>query len=148
MHGYGYSYDILVFPNQLKAAIGLAAKFPNQMFVLDHIAKPYIKDELIDGWREQITELGNHHNVYCKVSGMVTEANWNTWHKKDFYPYLDVVVEAFGVERLMFGSDWPVCTLAGTYSQVKNLAVTYFEQFSQSDQKQLFGENAAKFYRL
>ena len=148
LQSYGYSYDILIFPNQLGAAAGLVAKFPDQRFVVDHIAKPYIKDSIVDGWREKIKELGKYQNVYCKVSGMVTEANWQSWQKDDFYPYLDVVVGAFGMERLMYGSDWPVCTLAASYSQVYELVAQYWEQFSVAEQNRFFGENSVEFYRL
>jgi len=145
---YGYCYDILIFPNQLKAANALTAKFPNQKFVLDHIAKPYIRDQTLDGWSQEITQLGSRPNVYCKVSGMVTEANWKTWSRDDFYPYLDTVVKAFGIERLMYGSDWPVCTLAANYSQVYELAGGYFEQFSENEQEKFYGDNCAEFYGI
>ncbi len=148
LHGFGFSYDILVFPNQLTAAIELVTKFPNQSFVLDHIAKPNIKDGIIEGWGGQIMELGKHFNVFCKISGMVTEANWNNWKKDDFYPYMDIVVEAFGMERLMYGSDWPVCTLAADYDQVYELVAGYMKQFSQTEQDLFFGGTCSRFYKL
>src|SRR5215217_3056466 len=118
LNKYSFTYDILIFPDQLKFAAELVAKFPEQKFVLDHIAKPFIKDEVIEGWDTDIKALGQYENVYCKVSGMVTEARWNNWAETDFHPYMDTVVNAFGTDRLMFGSDWPVCTVAGTYAQV------------------------------
>src|SRR5207248_2877748 len=102
----------------LPAAIELAARFPDQPFVLDHIAKPHIKDRTISPWREQIRELAKAPNVMCKVSGMVTEADRAAWKAEDFAPYLDVVAAAFGEDRLMYGSDWPVCLLAGAYERV------------------------------
>ena len=123
---YGFTYDILIFPDQLKFASEMVAKFPNQKFVLDHIAKPYIKDKKITGWDEDIQALGKFDNVLCKVSGMVTETNWNSWKPEDFNPYIDVVVEAFGVDRIMFGSDWPVCTVAATYAEVYDIVKKYF----------------------
>jgi len=145
---YGFTYDILIFPDQLKFASEMVAKFPNQKFVLDHIAKPYIKDKKITGWDEDIQALGKFDNVLCKVSGMVTETNWNSWKPEDFNPYIDVVVEAFGVDRIMFGSDWPVCTVAATYAEVYDIVKKYFSGYSASEQEKIFGENAVKFYNL
>ena len=145
---YGFTYDILIFPDQLKFASEMVAKFPNQKFVLDHIAKPYIKDKKITGWDEDIQALGKFDNVLCKVSGMVTETNWNSWKPEDFNPYIDVVVEAFGVDRIMFGSDWPVCTVAATYAEVYDIVKKYFSGYSASEQEKIFGENTVKFYNL
>lgn len=146
---FGLTYDLLVYPRQLPAAIEVVRRFPDQPFVLDHIAKPGIRDGVLSPWREQIRELARSPNVQCKVSGMVTEANHSGWKQDDFRPYLDVIVEAFGPGRLMYGSDWPVCLLAGTYAQVAELASDYMvrhagwkaEQFGQ-----FFGENARNFY--
>ena len=143
---YNFTYDILIFPDQLKFAAEMVAKFPEQKFVLDHIAKPYIKDEVIEGWDADIAALGKFDNVYCKVSGMVTEAKWNNWTEADFHPYMDVVTNAFGTDRLMFGSDWPVCTVAGSYGQVCDIVKNYFSRFSQAEQDKVWGENAIKFY--
>ncbi len=108
LNKYNFTYDILIFPDQLQYAKQLAEKFPHQKFVIDHIAKPYIKDKKIDGWKKDIMAFTKLENVYCKVSGMVTEADWEKWKQEDFTPYLDVVTETFGMKRLMFGSDWPV----------------------------------------
>ena len=146
LHQFGLTYDILIFPKQLPAAIALARKFPDQPFVLDHIAKPPVKDGVLSPWREQIRELAKTPNVSCKVSGMVTEANWSGWKPADFAPFLDVVLNAFGVDRLMYGSDWPVCLLAGSYQQVHGLAGDFTKSFSPADQAKFFGGNAAKFY--
>ena len=140
------TYDILIFPKQLPAAIELVKRFPEQPFVLDHIAKPHIKDGTLEPWAKQIRELAKAPNLVCKVSGMVTEANWAIWKADDFKPYLDVVFEAFGVQRLMFGSDWPVCLLAGSYERVFKLAADCAGQFSAEEQAGFFGGNAAKFY--
>ena len=142
------TYDILVFPQQLPAAIALVQKFPHQPFVLDHIAKPNIKDGTLSPWREQIRELAQAKNVMCKVSGMVTEAKHDGWKADDFRPYLDVVFEAFGVDRLMFGSDWPVCLLAGSYAQVFGLVNDYTAPLDAAARAKVLGENAARFYGI
>ncbi len=140
------TYDLLIFPRQLPAAVELARKFPDQPFVLDHIAKPPIKDGAMSPWREQICELASCRNVHCKVSGMVTEADPKAWRSEDFTPYLDVVFEAFGIDRVMFGSDWPVCLLAGSYAHVVRLVEDYTSAFSASEREAFFGGNAARFF--
>jgi len=112
---YGYTYDLLVYPRQLPAAVELAARLPEQAFVLDHAGKPEIRSGHRGGWKQHIRELAAHPNVYCKLSGLVTEADWNNWTPEQCKPYLDCVFEAFGPSRLMFGSDWPVCLLAASY---------------------------------
>ena len=148
LHEYGLVYDILVFPTQLKASIALAEKFPDQPFVLDHIAKPYIKDKKIDGWAEEIRILAQNSNVQCKVSGMVTEADWSNWKEEDFIPYLDVVFEAFGVDRIMFGSDWPVCLVASEYNRMMSIVENYISKYSEADKAKVMGGNAISFYSL
>ncbi len=145
---FGLTYDLLIFPRQLPAGIALAQKFPEQPFVLDHLAKPPIKDGALSPWGEQIRELAKLPNVACKVSGMVTEAVWQNWRADDFKPYLDVVFEAFGPDRLMFGSDWPVCLLAGSYERVFGLVQNYVSQFGTDTEAKFFGANAARFYGL
>lgn len=144
----GFTYDILVYPRQLPAAIELVARCPKQKFVLDHCAKPFIKSRQFEPWASQIRELANSPNVYCKLSGLVTEADWQSWQPADFRPYLDLVVEAFGPSRLMFGSDWPVCLLAGEYARVKSLIANYLREFSEQDRRLIFGEVAAEFYGI
>jgi L-fuconolactonase len=146
LHHFGLTYDILIFPKQLPAAIELVKRFPDQPFVLDHLAKPLIKEGVLSPWREQIRELAKSPNVLCKVSGMVTEADHTAWKAADFTPYLDVVADAFGEDRLMFGSDWPVCLLAGTYPQVLALTRDYFAKLLAEAQAKIFGGNAARFY--
>ena len=145
---FNLAYELLVFPKQLPAAIQLVANFPEQRFVLDHIAKPPIAAGTLSPWREQLRELAAAPNVWCKVSGMVTEAKWDGWRADDFRPYLDVVFAAFGVGRLMFGTDWPVATLAGSYEQVHRLAADYTQSLPPEACAQFFGGNAAEFYRL
>ena len=148
LHPFGLTYDILVFPKQLPASIELARRFPVQPFVLDHIAKPDIKAGTISPWREQIRELAKAPNVFCKVSGLVTEADLAHWKAADFTPYLEVVFEAFGEDRVMFGSDWPVCLLAGEYARVFGLVHEYAQQFTPAAREKLFGGNAARFYGI
>jgi L-fucono-1,5-lactonase len=148
LQAFGFAYDILIYARQLPAAIELAAKFPRQKFVLDHIAKPEIKAKEITGWERCIRRLAAHPNVWCKLSGLITEADWRSWEPGDLKPYLDVVFDCFGVDRLMFGSDWPVCLLAGSYRQVKEIIADYTEVLPQSDKDKIFGLNAARFYGL
>jgi L-fuconolactonase len=148
LSAHGFTYDVLIFPDQLRYADALAAAHPSQPFVLDHIAKPYIRHGDIDGWQQDIQALAAHDNVWCKVSGLITEADWHRWQPADFRPYLDVVFEAFGPQRVMFGSDWPVCLVAGRYGQVVELAQQYLAGFSADEQRRFWGDNAAQFYRL
>ncbi len=143
---FALRYDLLIFPKQLPAAIELVRRFPDQPFVLDHLAKPFIRDGLLSPWREQICALAEFPNVMCKVSGMVTEAHWQNWRAADFRPYLDVVFTAFGPDRLMIGSDWPVSLLAATYEESFGLVNDYLGQFPASVRDQVLGGNAAKFY--
>jgi L-fuconolactonase len=146
LNKYGFTYDILIFPDQLAFTKQFVAAFPVQKFVIDHIAKPYIKDKKIDEWKRDISEVAQFENVYCKVSGMVTEADWKGWKKEDFRPYLDAIVEAFGVKRLMYGSDWPVCLLAASYENMLGIVKDYFSSFSAEEQQMFFGDNARRFY--
>ncbi len=145
---YSYTYDILIFPRQLPAAIDLVKSFPEQVFILDHCAKPDIKSHQLTGWKENITELARFPNVFCKLSGLITEAAWKSWSPKDFYPYLDVVFEQFGAGRLMFGSDWPVMLLSGMYVQWKSLLEKYMQGFITDDRDSVFGGTAAGVYGL
>lgn len=147
---FDYTYDILIYPTQLKAALQLVREVPEVKFVVDHIAKPYIKDKKINTWSNYMRQLAASPHVHCKVSGMVTEADWKNWKTEDFFPYLDVVFEAFGVERLMFGSDWPVCLVAAEYEQVLGIVQEYMKRvgFSENDQVKVLGLNATRFYRL
>jgi L-fuconolactonase len=145
---HSYTYDILVFPDQLKYVEQLTGALPDMPFVIDHLAKPYIRSGNIDGWEHFMSLIAQHSHVYCKVSGMVTEAAWNGWTYEQLVPYLDVVTEAFGTQRLMYGSDWPVCLVAAQYSEVVGVVRRYFESFSQVEKDAIFGGNAAQFYRL
>lgn len=145
---YDLCYDILIFPHQLGAALELVKKFPNQKFVIDHIAKPYIKDGFFEGWAVMMREIAKHQNVYCKISGMITEAGYKTWTTEQVHPYMKLVLESFGAGRVMYGSDWPVCLVAGNYSMVKALVTDFITDLSQEQQNAIMGGNAAKFYNL
>lgn len=141
-------YEILIYPKQLPAAIEIASQLPDQPFVLDHMAKPFIRAHTLEPWATHVRMLAQNRNVFCKLSGLVVEANWREWKHADFLPYLDIVFDAFGPERLMFGSDWPVCLLAATYAQVKGLVEAYVDRNCPQHKEKIFGANAASFYQL
>ena len=148
MNAYDFVYELLIFPDQLKYAEQLVGQFPNQVFVLDHLAKPGIKAGEINQWKTAITALAKHENVYCKVSGMITEADWKQWDYSDFTPYMDVVFSAFGTDRVMFGSDWPVCNLAGDYQKVTRVVTQQVSDLSLNEQEKFWSSNAIKCYKL
>jgi L-fuconolactonase len=142
-------YDILVYPNQLPAAIELADQFPNQTFVLDHIAKPRIEaDKMDDAWRSDFSRLAERSNVFCKFSGVITEVRGSEWTLETIRPYWSVALECFGASRLMFGTDWPVCLLRGNYSQWVSTVSQLASQLSISEQRAFWGENAITAYNL
>jgi L-fuconolactonase len=145
---YGFTYDILIFPDQLQYMSAFMGGFTDQKFVIDHLAKPNIKDKKIDDWAKDIRAVAKHENLCCKVSGMVTEADWKNWKAEDFFPYLDVLFDAFGAGRLMFGSDWPVCQVAATYGQMKGIVEQYTTKLSANEQSAFWGGNATHFYNL
>ena len=145
---YGLTYDLLVYAHQLPAAIQLAKKFPNQKFVLDHIAKPKISEGLDVGWSSNIKSLAECPNVYCKLSGMVTETTNFEWEKKIFHPFMELVTEAFGINRIMYGSDWPVCLLAANYEEQLEIVESYINTYSATEQDRIMGANAIDFYDL
>jgi L-fuconolactonase len=145
---YNFTYDILIFPDQLKHTVEFVKSFPVQPFVIDHIAKPYIKTKKNNEWKKDIEEVAQYENVYCKISGMVTEADWKQWKKEDFTPYIDTVVSAFGINRIMYGSDWPVCLVAGSYEKTVSIVKDHFSSFTKNEQELFFGGNAVKFYNL
>ena len=148
LNKFNFTYDILVYPDQLKFIKEMIIKFPEQRFVIDHLAKPYIKDKILIEWAEDMMALSKFENVFCKISGMVTETSWKQWTLDEFDPYIDVVLQSFGIDRVMFGSDWPVCQLSATYDQVYEIVNNYFASYSESEQQKIFGENAIKFYSL
>jgi L-fuconolactonase len=145
---FGFAYDILIYPRQLPAAIELVASLPKQRFVLDHLAKPSIKSRSYGSWPGHVRTLAQNRNVFCKLSGLVSEADWRNWRPEDFHPYLDIVFDAFGPDRLMFGSDWPVCLLAATYDQVKQIIEEYVDNNASRHKEEIFGHNAVRFYQL
>jgi L-fuconolactonase len=156
---FDLTYDILIYAWQFPAAVELVESFPDQAFVLDHVAKPNMakpttdeNSHEFDNWAQGIRALARNPRVYCKLSGLITEADWRAWHADYFKPYLDIVFDAFGADRLMFGSDWPVCLLAGTYAQVKGLIEDYTCGFAGSAREKIFdgifGGNAERFYGL
>jgi len=148
LRSMGLTYDVLIHERQLGEAIVFVDRHPDQPFVLDHVAKPLIRDGVVEPWATQIRELARREHVYCKVSGMVTEADWSSWSPDSLKPYLDVVTEAFGPQRLMAGSDWPVCLVASGYEQWFGVLREYFGGFSAQEQDAVFGETAIKFYGL
>ena len=145
LKNYRLVYDILIFERHLPQTIEFVDRHPEQVFVVDHIAKPRIRDGVISPWRERMFELAKRENVYCKLSGLVTEANWSSWTPDQLRPYFDAALSAFGPRRLMFGSDWPVILLASPYRRWADLVRTWL---SPNDQSQIMGATAAAVYRL
>jgi L-fuconolactonase len=145
---FGLVYDLLLFPRHLPVAARLVAEFPDQPFVLDHIAKPPIREGGMSPWREDLRALAAFANVTCKLSGMVTEAAWRQWRPETFRPYLDAVVDAFGPDRLMIGSDWPVCTLSGDYAPTMAVVTDYIRPLPAKDRDAILGGTCARVYRL
>jgi L-fuconolactonase len=148
LQSHGYSYDLLIYHDQFPEAIRFTDKCPDQSFMLDHFGKPAIIARDMKKWKEHIRILSANPNVYCKISGMVTEADWQTWRYEDIAPYLEIAGEYFGVHRLCFGSDWPVCLLAGTYSQVSGILHRFLEQVRSEERAAVWGGNAVEFYNL
>jgi L-fuconolactonase len=148
LQDFGLTYDLLLFPKHLPIAAQLVEEFPQQPFVLDHIAKPDIAKGAISPWQDNLLRLASFPNVFCKLSGMVTEAQWKHWQPADFHRYLNVVVDAFGPSRLMIGSDWPVCILSGDYAAVMNIVIDYVKKFPEPAQAAILGGNCAAFYGI
>lgn len=142
----GYTYDILIYPHQLAAALELIDRFPRAPFVIDHLAKPYIKSGYYKGWEIMMREISQYPQVYCKWSGMITEANWYSWTPEDLRKYLEITADCFTADRLMYGSDWPVLNVAGTYQQVLDVILDHVSGWSTQEQSNVMGENAKKFY--
>jgi L-fuconolactonase len=145
---YNFTYDILVYPVQLPAVATFVQKFPDHRLVIDHLAKPYIKTGDVENWAQQMRAIAQYPHVYCKLSGMVTEADWNNWEAAHFAPFLEICLEAFGADRLLFGSDWPVCQVAGSYTQVKGIVTDFISHLSPTEQAKIMGGNAIAFYGL
>jgi L-fuconolactonase len=145
---FNFTYDILIYARQLEEAFWLVKQFPNQKFVVDHIAKPSIRERESKQWMKNMSTISTFENVLCKISGMVTEADWKNWRKEDFTPYLDHVLGAFGSGRLMYGSDWPVCQVAASYTQQLGIVEDYIATLSPSEKESIMGGNAIRFYNL
>jgi L-fuconolactonase len=145
---FDLAYDILIYARHLPVAAEFVERFPRQRFVLDHMAKPPIKSGSIEEWSRGIRDLAAFPNVLCKVSGLVTEADWANWKVEEIIPYLNVVFDAFGCKRLMIGSDWPVCLVAAPYESAMNVARKYLERYSAESQAAILGGNAQRFWRL
>jgi L-fuconolactonase len=145
---FGLTYDLLLFPRHLPVACEVVKRFPEQLFALDHIAKPPVRTGNVGPWSQDLRRLAAFPNVFCKISGLVTEANWNSWKPQDFAPYIEVVLDAFGSQRLMIGSDWPVCTLAAEYRTVIELSLGYIKQLSATEQHAILEDNPRQFYSI
>ncbi|MBS1798199.1 MAG: amidohydrolase family protein [Acidobacteria bacterium] len=145
---YGLAYDVLIYERQLPQAIEFVDRHPEQVFVLDHIAKPRIRDGMVEPWSSMVREMGKRENVWCKVSGLVTEADWTSWTAGLLKPYLDTVVDAFGPQRLLAGSDWPVCLVASGYVRWFEVLNDYFAKFSDAEREAIFGGTAIQVYKL
>ncbi len=148
LKNFGFTYDILIYPRHLPVTLHLIRNFANQAFVIDHLAKPDIKNGLFNNWEAEMKQIASFENVYCKLSGMITEADLKNWKKEEIFPYMDKVFDFFGAERLMFGSDWPVCKLAGEYDAVCGLVEGYLSKLSMREQELVWGKNAEQFYKL
>lgn len=148
LRDFNFTYDVLIYSRQLPEAIRFVKNFPDQKFVIDHIAKPVISKNEWKPWAKGMTEIAQFENVYCKVSGMVTEANWLSWTEETFKPYLDFVFEKFGTKRIMYGSDWPVCLVAASYEQQLSIVQNFISKLSPSEKNDVMGENAIRFYNL
>lgn len=144
----GYTYDILIFPEHLDASLKLVSKCPDQLFVIDHLAKPNIKEGEWKDWKKKMALLAERELVHCKVSGMVTEADLKKWKPEDLLPFLEIVLELFGPDRLMYGSDWPVCLVAAEYEQVFDVVDRFTDSLSAGEKARVLGETAKKFYGI
>lgn len=148
LRDFNLTYDLLLFPRHLQRAIKLAGMFPEQRFVLDHISKPLIKKGILQPWEDDIRSLSMQPNVWCKISGMVTEADHSGWRYEDFVPYMSVVMKEFGNERIMLGSDWPVCRLAGEYDEVMSIPLEFINELNEEAKDRIYRLNAIECYKL
>jgi L-fuconolactonase len=144
----GLVYDILIFERHLPQTLQFVDRHPNQVFVLDHIAKPRIKDGFLSPWQTNIVQLAHRPNVYCKLSGMVTEADYQNWTEEELTPYIDTVISAFGPKRVMFGSDWPVCLVACPYGRWVEIVKKRIAELTAAEQQRILGETAVEAYKL
>jgi len=145
---FDFTYDLLVFHNQMESLVRFTDKLQDNRLILDHIGKPDIKNKQIKQWKEQLRILSFNPNIYCKLSGMLTEADHQRWTYDDIMPYMETAAEYFGVDRLCFGSDWPVCLLAGSFKQVHDVVDRFVEQLNTTEREKIFGTNTAAFYKI
>lgn len=145
---FDLTYDILIYPRHLPVAAEFVERFPRQRFVLDHLAKPLIKSQAMQPWASDIRKLAEFPNAFCKLSGLVTEADWSDWKPEQITPYLDVTLECFGAERLMIGSDWPVCTVAATYAQTMSMVIDFLAKLPAKAAEAVLGGTAQRFWKL
>ena len=145
---FGLAYDILIYERHLPQSIEFVDRHPNQVFILDHLAKPKAKEDEVEPWRTNIRRLAERDNVYCKVSGLVTEADWKRWTETQLFVYLETVLDAFGPYRLMFGSDWPVCLVASSYEKWYEVVSRSCEKLTRDEQARIFGGTAIEAYKL
>lgn len=143
-----YTYDLLVYHHQLPSLIKFVDRLPDNKLILDHIGKPNIRQKDFRSWKENISQIAQHPHIYCKLSGMITEADYTQWRYEDIVPYMDAVGEAFGTDRICFGSDWPVCLVAGSYKRMIQVAEKWASQLSLIEQENIFGKNTIKFYNI
>jgi L-fuconolactonase len=145
---YNYTYDVLIYPRHLKFALQFVDRFPGQKFVIDHFAKPFIKRKELQPWLTDLSKFATYPNVYCKMAGLVTEADWVHWKKEDFTPYFEAVLNVFSADRIIFGTDWPVCLPGQSYKEVCGLTQFLIKKLSAEDQMKILGENCSNFYNL
>jgi len=148
LSAYNYTYDLLVHHSQLKSLIRFTDQLIDNKFILDHLGKPDIRNKEIKQWKSDIKSLAENPNIYCKLSGMTTEADYQKWSYDDLYPYMEIIAEYFGLDRICFGSDWPVCLVAGTYNTTYSVVEKFCQQVSQTEREKLFGLNTKEFYKL
>jgi len=148
LRDFDFTYDILIYPKHLKYAIDFVEQFPDQRFVIDHLAKPNIKDQIVAGWKEELSVFREHENVYCKLAGLVTEGDWHHWKSSDYTTYISIVLDIFGIDRVMFGSDWPVCLPSASYAQVCEIVEENTSFLSADEKEKLWGQNCIDFYQL
>lgn len=148
LNAFNLTYDLLIYHDQLDSLLRFTDRFPDQKFILDHCGKPDIKNKNIKNWKTGIRNLAKNPNIYCKVSGLVTEADWKHWTYNDIYPYLEIVGEYFGIDRLCFGSDWPVCLIASDYSRMLEIIKKFLSQFNDESKEKVLSGNTIKFYQL
>ncbi|WP_138478742.1 amidohydrolase family protein [Dyadobacter bucti] len=148
LSSYDFTYDVLIHPRHIPYAVDFVKLFPDQRFVVDHLAKPFIKDQLFDDWAEQMQAFAPMENVSCKLAGLVTEADWKNWKYGDFQKYVDKMLEIFGPDRLMFGSDWPVCLVGASYGEVCEIVIRNTASLSETEKDKLWGGSCARIYNV